>query len=401
MLTGYNIIYFGPEKWDGLWRNRHQLMSLFTQRNRVLYVEPKIYFQTMRRKWWRGQLSLREELRQPRVTRARNNLYIYRSPAFAPIAGRFPLDRITWFLWITLLKATMRKLAFDEPIIWLSRPSMVNLIGAFNEKLAIYHVVDEYLSYCKDDVKAQARQQAMERQMLKKADLVIVVSANLLQAKRAFNKHTYLVPNGVDYQAYAQAVDSNEPPPSDIDRLPKPVIGYSGLIADRLDLDLLQHIATTHPEWSLVLMGTVDDRHCATELSKLRQRKNVYFLGRKEIRQVPYYVNAFDVCLIPYKVNERAQNASPLKLYDYMAVGKPIVATNFPAANQFRDVVHIADSKEEFTCHIEQALSEKDNNLIWKRRRIAAKHTWEDRVNQLSDLIQSHLDGSKHKKIRS
>jgi len=158
---------------------------------------------------------------------------------------------------------------------------------------------------------------------------------------------------------------------------------------------LLKHVATAHPEWSLVLMGATDDRHCADELRALGQMTNVYFLGRKEIEQVPYYVKAFDVCLIPYKVNERAENASPLKLYDYMALGKPIVTTDFPAAKAFSDVVYIANSEKEFTHYVGVALSEQGGSLFLKRRRVAAKHTWEDRVEQLSELIQAHLGMNK------
>lgn len=394
MLEGYDLVYFGPEKWEGLWRNRHQLMSRFAQRNRVLYVEPKFYLNQVRRQWREGCLHWRDlwqDVQRNRVAKAGDNLYIYRSPLFVPVSGRYPLDRASWALWRGLLKSTMRKLGFDEPIVWLSRPNMVDLVGALSERLLIYHIVDEYLSYCKDDTEARVRQRAQERQMLGKADLVIVVSESLLQAKRPFNSRTYLVPNGVDCQAYTRALESDEPPPSDIFQLPRPLLGYSGLIADRLDLDLLRYVATTHPEWSLVLVGAVDDRRCGAQLSALRQMANVHFLGQKEIDRVPYYIKGFDVCLIPYAVNERAQNASPLKLYDYMAAGKPTVTTDFPAARQFREVVRIASSCEEFAQYIAQALSEEGDRLSLRRRRIAAQHTWENRVDQLSELIRACL----------
>ena len=397
MLSGHHLVYFGPEKWKGLWRNRHQLMSRYARQNKVLYIEPYNYLKGMRHQWREGTLGwqdLEQDLKQRRVTKAADNLYIYRNPLFIPISGRYPLDRITWSLWTGLLRSTMQRLGFAEPILWLSRPNMVNLIGRFNEKLTIYHVVDEYLSYThvQHNIEARQEQQALEQQMLEKTDLVIVVSEKLLQAKRPSNPHTYLVPNGVDYQAYTQALDSQEPLPPDIAQLPKPIIGYSGLVGARLDLDLLHHLATLHPEWSIALVGAINDRHCAAGLNKLRQKKNIHFLGRKEIHQVPYYVKGFDVCLVPYTLNERAQNSSPLKLYDYMATGKPIVTTNFAAAGQFEDVIRIANSKKEFTRCIEEILSGENNGLCSKRRRIAAQNTWEDRITQQSVLIQSHLN---------
>ena len=116
-----------------------------------------------------------------------------------------------------------------------------------------------------------------------------------------------------------------------------------------------------------------------------------YFLGNKKIDLVPHYVKVFDVCIVPYKLNEQTQNLSPLKLYDFMAMGKGIVTTDFPIAREFKDVLHIAESKETFVNCIVKTLSEKDKGLFAKRRQIAAQNTWEDRITTLSNIIESHL----------
>ena len=395
MLKGHDFIYFGPEKWEGLWRNRHHLMSRFSELNKVLYVEPKITLKNLRNQLREGELArFWQDLKQNRLTKVGEKLHIYHNPAFIPISGRFPLDKITLFLWVMSLKLTLRKLRFERPIIWLSRPDMVDLVGRFNEKLLIYHVVDEYLSYSGLSEEQRHWLENIEKRMLNRADLVIVVSEKLYQAKRPFNKRTYLVPNGVDYQAYSAAIDSDEQVPIDIAHLPWPVIGYSGLISERLDLKLLYHLASVQPEWSIVLMGEIDARHCAQEIDKLRQIKNIYFWGRKEIGQVPSYVKAFDVCIIPYEMNKLAENVSSLKLYDSLATGKPIVTTDFPAAHQFKDVVRIADTKENFVHYVQESLTENDSDLLEKRRWIASQNTWEDRVKQISELIQSRLKAS-------
>ncbi|MFV9646120.1 MAG: hypothetical protein ACNYWU_09885, partial [Desulfobacterales bacterium] len=322
-LEGHSIIYFGPGKWEGMWRNRHQLMSRFARHNKVLYVEPVVYLKKVRhllRQRRSGWNELWQAAKQKRITRAAENLYIYHSPAYIPISGRFPLDKITWWVWNLLFKQTMKRLGFIRPIIWLSRPEMSCFIGNFNEKLIIYHVVDEYLSYGEMDVETRAKLEKLEQQVLEKADLVIVVSEKLHATKSVFNKHTYLVSNGVDYASYSKALTDDTPMPSDISQLPKPVIGYSGLISRRLDLGLIGYIAKSHTEWSLVLIGEVNDGGCENELNRLREMKNVYFLGIKEITQVPHYVRVFDVCIVPYKLNEQTENLSPLKLYDFMAM---------------------------------------------------------------------------------
>jgi len=395
MLKGHSIVYFGPGKWEGMWRNRHQLMSRFARCNRVMYVEPVKYLKQVRHLLFSQGSKRRKELfrlaKQNPITKGPNNLYIYRSPAFLPVSGRFPFDRITWRAWKSLLRLTLRKLGFQTPIIWLSQPNMENLLGSFNEKLSIYHVVDEYSAYGELDAERQENVKIAEQQILKRADLVIVVSEKLRETKSIFNRHTYLVPNGVDYASYSNAINDDTQVPSDISQLPKPVIGYSGLISRRLDLDLIGYIAKSHPEWSIALIGEVNDGGCESELNKLEEMKNVYFLGNKKIDLVPHYIKNFDTCIVPYKLNEQTQNLSPLKLYDFMAMGKEIVTTDFPIARDFKDVLHIAESKETFVNCIVKTLSEKDKSLFAKRRQIAAQNTWEDRIDTLSNIIESHL----------
>lgn len=394
MLTGHNIVYFGPGKWNGMWRNRHQLMSRFARHNKVLYVEPVVYLKKVRhllRQRRSGWNEFWQAAKQKRITKAAENLYIYHSPAYIPISGRFPLDKITWWSWNLRFEQTLRTLCFSRPIIWLSQPQMTHFVGNYNETLTIYHVVDEYLAYGDINLERRARLQSAEHQILKKVDLVIVVSKKLFKTKGIFNKNTYVVPNGMDYASYDLALLSNEPLPADVARLPKPIIGYSGLISARLDLNLLRYIASTNPEWSFVLIGVIDNRGCKRELGRLRELNNVHFLGLKEIKQVPYYIKAFDVGIIPYMINEETENLSPLKLYDFMAAGKPIVTTNFPAAQEVKDLIYIADRKETFTRRIDVALREKDDSLYVKRRCTASQNTWDHRVSQLSRLIESRL----------
>jgi glycosyltransferase involved in cell wall biosynthesis len=273
---------------------------------------------------------------------------------------------------------------------------MIRFIGSLGEKLAVYHVVDEYTAYGNLDPNRKEKFKIFERKMLSRADLVIVVSDKLYETKSAYNKHTYKVPNGVDYESYDRALFSEEPQPADIAQVPRPIVGYSGLISGRMDLGLLEFAAIKHPEWSLVLIGAINDRKCNSWIDRLRQLKNIHFLGLKGIKQVPHYIKAFDVCLLPYLINEETENLSALKLYDYMAAGKPIVSTDFPAAREFLRVVYIADSKEAFTRSIEEALLETDNGFFNERRHIAFLNRWDRRVKQLSQLIEHHLDNQKN-----
>lgn len=394
MLSGNSFIYFGPEKWDGLWRNRHQLMTRFAKNNRVLYIEPRMRLKKLRTLMSKGEIqwsSLINDYKRNRISKYNKNLYIYHSPIFAPVSDRFPLNKVTVFFWKTILKKTLKRLGFTDPIIWFSRPSMVELLGGWNEKLIIYHVVDEYQAYSMNRVVKKSTMSEFERRMLAKADLVIVVSPKLFENKKAFNNETYLVPNAVDYKIYSKAMDSNTTPPDEMLRLTRPIIGYSGLVAGKLDFKLLNLLSRIKSNWSIVLIGTIDARHCSEDIQKLKQAKNVYLLGNKDISQVPNYIKMFDVCLAPYRVNEHSHNMSPLKIYDYLAAGKPIVTTDFPAARSFDKVIYVSESRKQFIQYVEQALAEHDPSLKLKRQKIASQNTWDDRIEQISQLIQSRL----------
>jgi len=386
MLTGHNLVYFGPEKWDGLWRNRHQLMSVFAQRNRVLYVEPRTYLRSALCHWVRGSFWI--ELDQPRVTRMQGNLYVYHPPTFLPISGRSPLREILNFADNRMLYQTIKRLGMQSPLVWLSRPSMVDRVGQFNEKMVIYHVVDEYSAY--GDVNETVREviQDDERQLLRLADLVIVVSQPLLDAKQPYNSNTHLVLNAVNYEAFTEILSRQQVQPDDIVSIPRPIVGYSGLISRRLDLPLLIQLAKAHPEWSLVFVGAVTAATGSDPKFKhLKALPNVFFLGPKPVTSVPLYVAAFDVGLIPYSMAEEARHTSPLKLYDYLACGKPVVSVDIPAVRLYANLIHIVSAPSQFAAAIERALTEPQDDYVVQRKAVAAENTWTQRAEQISQLI--------------
>jgi glycosyltransferase involved in cell wall biosynthesis len=394
MVAGHNFIYFGPEKWTGLWRNRHQLMSRFAKDNKVLYVEPHRKLKKTRAKLAKGELQLQafiKDLSKNRVALTNENMLIYHSPLYAPVSDRFPLNKLTRYFWRIILRKTLVKMEFHDPIIWVSRPSMIDLIDGFGKKMLIYHVVDEYQAYFGNSVSDEDQKNKTERRMLKKADLVLVVSQKLYDTKKPINPNTHLVSNAVDFYAYDEALCSEKPQPKELAELPSPKIGYSGLIAAKLNFKLLRDMAISHPEWSIILLGAIDYRHCSEDLNLLKKMKNIYFIKRKNIKDVPYYIKALDVCIAPYKINRHSQNMSPLKIYDYMACGKPIVSTNFPAAQMYKELIYIACTESEFTPLVEKALNEDNINSIKKRRHVASMNTWDDRVKQISMLIHSTL----------
>lgn len=389
MLTGHNIIYFG-DRWDGLLRNRHQLMSIFARQNQVLFVERRSSFQQTLNHFRRGDLGL-SDLWRPSVRTISENLFVFRYPAWAPASERFLLKQLTRTVMRYSLKNSLRKLGMSQPIVWFYHPGWVDLINEIPSAcLLLYHVGDEYTSYQGDSPSRRRQIKEREKKLMTQVDAVIVVSKKLYEAKRPFNANTYLVPNGVNYQTYSDAL-ANPNLPEDLQVIKPPRLGYSGLIGDKLDFDMLKNLAQKNYEWSLVFLGPARVSKKAETWQALRALPNVHHLGPVEWSQVPHYVKGFDVGLMPYLQDQHSATISPLKLYDYLAAGLPIAAIDIPAAREFNSYIHLADGSENFSQAVQAALADTTPEGRRIRRKVAAQHTWEIRAERLSQLIEDHL----------
>ncbi|NOZ72421.1 MAG: glycosyltransferase family 1 protein [Chloroflexi bacterium] len=368
-------------------------MSRLARQNKVLFVEPAGYFRDTLialRSQGRGILQ-RAQLESPLP-----NLWVYRPPAFAPISGRAPLSNITFAWRRHQLRQTLQQLDMSDPILWVFQYHLGEMIGQLDERLTIYHAVDEYSAYT--DVKTPEQRQRIQRleaAVIRQVDLVFVTSPALHASKSKLHPHVVLTPNGVDYNLFANPQLNGQRPP-DMAHLSLPIIGYIGAINEKLDLDLLIFSARRHPDWSFVLVGPVLISRQLQQLQTLQQLPNVHFFGQRPYQELPQYMRACDICTIPYQRNEWTRNISSLKLYEYLANGAPIVSTDIPAAREFADVVHIANDPLAFDTALSQALQEAGPAQRQKLQAVARQHTWEQRIEDISAAIEQHL-ASKNK----
>jgi glycosyltransferase involved in cell wall biosynthesis len=397
-LEGASIICFAPDPWDGLWRNRHQIMTRLARDNTVIYVEPRLYLGETLRRVRAGRLRL-ADLRKPLLTPAplaaahqagqHGGLWLYHDPYYAPFAGRRSGGPVTSALRRRALRSALRRLGVRRPILWLLRPFHADQIGLYDERLVVYHVTDEYSDFpLIADKTAFLRD---EEALLRRADLVIVTSPGLLASKGQFNARTYLVPNAVDYAGFQAALADPARRFAAADAIPHPRIGYVGALNEKIAFDLLAHIAQARPEWQLVLVGAPDLTAHPHKADVLRQQPNVHWLGRVPVSQVPGAIASMDACLLPYERNAWTANIDSLKLYEYLACGKPVISTDVPAARSFAHLVRIADGPEAFVTGIETALTNNVPEVIAARRAAAAANTWDMRVAQISTLLAEAL----------
>jgi glycosyltransferase involved in cell wall biosynthesis len=382
------MIYLGMSPWRSMWKNRHQLMSRFAAQLPVLYVERPVYLRWLLRKGlWSG--GLWRGLTTPTVRREAG-LTIMCRPYRLPVSGDDRLGRLLRRRWLSAIRRAARRAGIERPILWISQPDQGFAVDALGADLSIYHVVDEYAGYTSIDGAPRTELARKERDVLDAVDLVIVVSDELAAAKSGPGRSVHLVENAVDLAAYTGARRDRRTP-SDLAGIPAPRLGYSGLIGKRLDLDLLAGLAKARPDWSLVFVGRVDPTACESEMTALEALPNVHFLGERPAGDVPRYVVEFDVGLLPYAINQETVHISPLKMYEYLGAGLPIVSTDIPAARRMGHLVSIAGRPEEFVTACDRALEDDSAESVAARIEAASENTWDQRVAQIAALTRRQL----------
>jgi glycosyltransferase involved in cell wall biosynthesis len=387
MLTGQNILCLATDPWNSIWRNRHQIMSRLAQANRVLYAEPHVLAANEALK-----ATFKPQQSAPRLKHIANGLWVYRHPTWGFISRWTALDQLGLRLRIFALRHALKKLKMSSPILWVVDPRHGKMVGQFEESLVCYHVVDNYAAAPWHSEHARMAVEKGEQFMLSVADLVIVTSPALLEAKKTYNSNVHLVRNAVDYTQFAAPMKTNNGPPADVASIPAPIIGYVGAVSNKLDYELLDAIARARPDWAFVLVGPVSSQLEPTARRFVQNHpSNVYLLGQCDVVDVPNYIQACQVCLLPYRRDKYTESIDSLKLYEYLACEKPVVATDIPAAHEQSQVVQIAKDAIDFVNQLQSALEPASLEKRALRRSIALQNTWNHRVEQISALIEATL----------
>lgn len=273
--------------------------------------------------------------------------------------------------------------------MYLWQPYYYEYIDRFNEDLVCYHIDDDYHYDCKKDHPVSD----LERNIIEKSDVVFIHSKTLLEKKGYINKNTVYMPNGVDFEMYRETIENALGPPEDIAQIPKPIIGYAGWIKRHLDLKLILELARLRQDWSFVLVGPIRWEHkdIHQDIELLKSEKNVYFLGYKPIEELPVYINDMDVCLMPYRITPYTKYIYPLKLHEYLACGKPVVATRLPNLEEFKSIISLIDHTKLWIPTIKKALNEDSLEKINRRLKTAQKNSWKNRVDKIDSLFEEKL----------
>ena len=321
------ILFFGNDWFAENRTSSHQIARQLAKQFRVFYIEcpgwraprgsgrdlKKVFVKLWR--FLRGTRTTDEGLR----LRTLFQIPFHRFAAVRWLNRRMIGATLAWMKWRHGIK---------DPITWFHVPHVPFLVGELGERFAVYYCIDNYAAYPGVD---PATVQAMDDETSRRADVVFVASDTLLADKLELNPNTHVSPHGVEFEHFARAQDPALPVPADIAHLSGPVVGFFGLIESFVDLDLIDWLAEQRPEWQFLFIGRV-----AVPAGSLPQRPNVHFIGKRPYADLPAYAKRFDACVIPSRVGDWSYHANPIKLREYLATGKPVVAVEYPAGEEVR-----------------------------------------------------------------
>lgn len=335
-----HLIVFSHLRWDFVYQRPQHLLSRMARVHPVIYVEEPVHSEEA--------AHLEESSPAPGVVVLRPHTSV-REPGYHP-------DQIR--VIEPLLANYLRANGIDETLAWFYTPMALPLLSALEPAVVVYDCMDELASF----KGAPEGMRERELALLKRADVVFTGGVSLYEAKRDLHPNVHCQPSAVDVDHFAPSkLDEFSPHAwqalSLQAHLARPRLGYFGVIDERMNLKLLEALADTHPQWSIVMVGPV----AKIDPGSLPRRDNIHWLGPQPYARLPYLVRDWDVCLMPFALNDATQYISPTKTLEYLAAEKPVVSTAVrDVVSLYGDVVNIAHTKAEFVELCESVLASAD-----------------------------------------
>ena len=358
------VIVFSHLRWDFVYQRPQHLLSRLAQHYQIVFVEEPV-FDDKESRWDIASPIPNVLVCQPHTSIAMPGFHDDQLPQ---------------------MRKLMRQLAadYEEHIVWFYTPMALPLLQELRPRLVVYDCMDELASF------KNAPKQLLEREnaVLKVADIVFAGGPSLYRAKRERHPDVHCFPSSVDVAHFTQALDRVNSHPAHRD-IPGPRLGFYGVIDERFDTELLTQLADAHPQWQVVLVGPI----VRIDPAALPQRENIHYLGQQPYQALPYFLAGWDVCLLPFAINESTRFISPAKTLEYMAAELPIVSTPVTdVADLYRDIVYIAADAPQFIAACEKALLESIEyraEQVAKMNGVVCLTSWDATVKEMHALLES------------
>jgi len=388
----YNLINFGFNPWSHFWKRNQTItymlgeLDLFDQ---VLFVNSEV---------WLGNLlrDFNQQMSQPHINnwkavlpRKVSKKIIAYTPVYFPFKDRFALiDKLTSCLNNKVVRRYIKKpfvLILNNPQITTKKLDFL----LHKSILTIFDWSDDFVEFSSNQNERVICSNTCKH-YCQQSDIVLTVNEKLRDKALSYNEHAFTIRNATNFFTFQKPSYSTEKY-SKIKRSGKPVIGYIGWLNSlRLDLDLIHYIVQERPKWQFVFMGPKsEDFPLGNKISKM---SNVHILPPVSYSEYPSYLTDLDVCILPNKISPHTEGNDPIKIYDYLASGNPTVTTKTAGTKRFSEYLMIASNKGQFLEYLDLAVKENSVELKKKRRNIARKHSWQERMKEICQIIEPLLD---------
>lgn len=384
MIRDHNIICIASNWFEHPTSKQHVMRAL-SDHNRVLWINfhasrrPRLTLSDARAVTSRlGQIFAGK--REVTSGQGLNAPIDVLSPLLAPWPEAVLARRYNTWNLVRQIRAALYDSADRPTQLWLFTPDVPEIIKPLQPDHVVYYCVDDFAAFEGFNTNLIEK---LERQTAQAADTVVATSEPLMQRMQELGCEPHYIAHGVDTTHFSRALNDQALPEA-VRNIPSPILGFFGLITEWVDLELLQSVAQARRDWSLVLLG-----HTRVDVSLLKDEPNIHLLGGQPYSELPAFCRAFDVGLIPFRMNRLIHAVNPIKLREYLAAGLPVVSAPMPAVMDYKPGVYPAETVEEFINATEAALKANSASDIKARQALVANESWAARVAQLSDIILS------------
>jgi glycosyltransferase involved in cell wall biosynthesis len=383
MLGGRDIVCVGFSDWDAeVQTTQHHLMRRAAAHNRILFVEslglrrPQLAGRDLRRMARR----LGRGLSAPREV---DGLHVL-SPLVLPLHSNMLARRVNAALLSRTVTTAVAKLGLREPLLWSFVPQAEILIEPLKPTRLLYYITDDHAA--KPGVDA-ASFRAAESRFAARADVIFASAPELVSRMREFNNNVHYAPGVTDTRMFATALDPGSTDPA-LAVLPRPRVLFIGaILAATIDVEMVARLAALRPDWSFAFVGPVGQGDPHTNIDALRQAPNIHLLGPRPHERLPEILRGVDATIIPYRLDRQMRSVFPMKTYEYLAAGRPVVSTPLAALSRVPEVV-TATTADEFARRLEDAIKHDSAAQRAARSLAAQPHSWESRLDQISAALE-------------
>lgn len=389
LLPDVGLIALVPDRWENCWQSRHYILTRLARYFHVLWCNPPARTGLSTASYrQRGTNHLADPDTPP-------GFVVRDPPSWIPQIRRpTGLGRLLIRECYRDARRQLTRRGCEQILLSIWRPSYADALDLVAHHVSCYHIDDEYTF---SDVEQPTDER--EASLIRRVNQVFVTSTALLDKKGGLNPHTLFVPNGVDYAAYTRPW----PEPTDLQPIPRPRIGYVGVIKKQLDLQLVYALAQRHRPWSFVFVGPrTHPEYIGRWIQKLAGLPNVHFLGEKPVSALPAYTQHLDVCMLCYKVDDYTKFIYPLKLHESLASGHPSVGTPIRTLQEVSSVLALAGTVEEWSAALAAMLTPAAHADASSaaRRGVARQHDWDSLVHRIAVALGERLGPSYRQRVQ-